>query len=139
MANWQDAVLRAFGTDFNQITKADVSVTDSATELFNLNLVPGVYRIFLKNIGATALDSCAIEGRNSLSAAWVDVVSTTAEFTTIPDAIAGFLKSSDDTIDPTALTAGQEWNGSISTPSFRYVRMVATVASGSTTIKVEVN
>ena len=139
MANWQDAMLRAFGSDFNQITKANVTVTDTATELFNLNIAPGIYRIFLENIGGTALNLCKIQGRNSLNGAWVDIVATTADFTTIPAAIAGFLVNSDDTINPTVLASTEEWNGAISTSGFRFVRMIATVASGSTTITVEVN
>lgn len=140
MSNWNDAVLRGLGSDPNIVYKADVLVETTATVLFELvNNPPGIYRIFLKNIGSTATNSAKIQGRNSLNAAWVDIVDTSTEFTTIPAAIAGFLHSSDDTITPTALTAGQEWNGSIHTESFRFVRMISTVAAGTTTIRVEVN
>lgn len=135
MANWHDAMLRALGSDFNRITKANVSVTSADTELFSLNIVPGTYRIFLKNIGATALDSCAIQGRNSLDGAWVDILSATADFATATN----FLVMTDDAIDPTVLAADEEWNGTINTSTFRFIRMIAATASGSTLITVEVS
>jgi hypothetical protein len=135
MANWNDAMLRALGSDFNRITNVNVPVTTANTELFNLNIVPGTYRIFLKNIGSTALSSCTIQGRNSLAGAWVNILSTTADYATATN----FLIMTDNAVDPTLLAATEEWNGTINTSTFRFIRMIAATTSGSTLITVEVS
>ena len=122
----------------SSLLSTSVTVGTSDTVIFSIN-IPGKYRIGISNAGATATNACKIQGRNSSGGAWQDIVSTTADFTTIPGAIANFLLASDNTIDPTALTAGQEWNGAIDSKTFAEVRMIATVASGSTAIDVEVS
>lgn len=137
IGNVLSAIWRLLGGKSSLISTS-VTVNTSNTVIFSI-YVPGKYRIYLKNSGATATNACKIQGRNSNGGAWQDIVSTTADFTTIPSAIANFLLASDDTIDPTALTAGQEWNGAIDSKSFAEVRMIATVASGSTAIDVEVS
>lgn len=134
--NFNQLIGRALGVDGNKVAKDSIRVTTSTTELW-LADSPGIFRIWLKNGGATATNSCKIQGRNSTDAAWVDVVATATDFTTIPAAIAGFLLISDDTITPTALTAGQEWNGVIES-RYSQTRMIATTGSGQTSIAVEV-
>lgn len=140
VAGWNEQVTRGLGVSCGPVIPLNpVSVGTSSTELFNLDSPGTRYRIFLKNLGATATNSCAIQVRNSTTAAWKSIVSTSTQFTTIPSDIAGFLVASDDAITPTALTAGQEWFGAIDTRAYRYVRLVATVASGTTNIAVEVH
>ena len=138
LSNYKEQVTRSLGGTSDAVVRQTVLVGTGTTELFQLDS-PGIYRIYLKNAGATATNACKIQCRNSSNGAWQDIVSTTTDFTTIPGAIANFLLASDDTIDPTALTAGQEWNGAIDSKSFAEVRMIATVASGSTAIDVEVS
>lgn len=137
IGNVLSAIWRLLGGKSSLISTS-VTVNTSNTVIFSI-YVPGKYRIYLKNSGATATNACKIQCRNSSNGAWQDIVSTTTDFTTIPGAIANFLLASDDTIDPTALTAGQEWNGAIDSKLFAEVRMIATVASGSTAIDVEVS
>ena len=137
IGNVLSAIWRLLGGKSSLISTS-VTVNTSNTVIFSI-YVPGKYRIYLKNAGATATNACKIQCRNSSNGAWQDIVSTTTDFTTIPGAIANFLLASDNTIDPTALTAGQEWNGAIDSKSFAEVRMIATVASGSTAIDVEVS
>ena len=138
LSNYKEQVTRALGGTSDAVVQQTVLVETGTTVLLSLS-APGIYRIYLKNSGATATNACKIQGRNSSNGAWQDIVSTSTDFTTIPGAIANFLLASDDTIDPTALTAGQEWNGAIDSKTFAEVRMIATVASGSTSIIVEVS
>lgn len=134
---WQ-AVTRGLGVNQSPIVKTQVEVTTNTSVLFTTQN-PGLYRIWLKNTGATVTNSCKIQGRSSSSSAWLDVVSTSTEFTTIPSSVAGFLLVSDDTITPTALASNAEWTGQIDATKYLEVRMIATVAAGSTRISVEVN
>jgi len=110
-----------------------ITVTDSAT---NLQLIDnfGTYSVWLQNDGATALDSCSIQGRNSEDAAWVTIVGTTEQWQTATT----FLIATNDSIDPSTLAGAGEWNGAIYNTSFKYLKFVASVASGSTTVNLEV-
>lgn len=101
--------------------------------------VPGKYRIGISNTGATATNAFKIQGRNLESGTFKDIVSTSTQFTTIPSSVNGFLLASDDTIIPTALTAGQEWFGAIDTFAYSEVRAISTVATGTTTLSVRVD
>lgn len=98
----------------------------------------GYYLLAFKNAGSVALNSFKIQGRNSTSGEWVDIVSTYEEFTTLSGTVGTFLQSSDSVISPTTLAPGAEWNGSIFNTTFLSVRTIASVASGSTNVNVEV-
>lgn len=110
-----------------------VTVTDSTTELLKIENF-GTFAFWLKNTGATALNTFAIQGRNSLDATWLNVLSSTAEFGTSSD----FLIMFDDAVDPTILGAGAEFNFAIANNTFLELRAIATVAAGSTTLDLEV-
>jgi hypothetical protein len=98
----------------------------------------GYYILFLKNAGAVALNSFKIQGRNSGSGEWVDVVSTAEEFTTIPSSLGSFLRSSDSEVSPTTLAPGDEWNGSVFNTNFLFLRTIASTVSGTTEVSMEV-
>lgn len=98
----------------------------------------GIFAVFLKNAGAVPLNSFAIQGRNSSIATWVDIATTAEQFLSLPSSLNSFLTASDASISPTLLPANGEWNGAIYNRTFLYFRLVATVASGSTEIDVEV-
>lgn len=138
ISNHSEQVTRALGGSSDRVLSKEVLVTTSTSELFALDS-PGIYRIWIKNTGATALNSCKIQGRNSASAAWVDVVSSADEFQNpAGNSRGGFLILTDDAVNPVTLDAGAEWNGSIDATTVLEVRMVATVASGTTAVKSEV-
>ena len=122
----------------SSVLSTSVTVGTTDTVIFSIH-VPGKYRIGISNTGATATNSFKIQGRSLESGTFKDIVSTSTQFTTIPGSVGGFLIASDDTITPTALTAGQEWFGAIDTFAYSEVRAIATVAAGSTTLSVEVN
>ena len=128
---------RIIGVPVSSISET-VAVGTGTTVLFTIT-TPGIYRIHVKNNGGTALNTFAIQGRNSVNGAWITVANTTTQFTTIPDSIKGFLLRSDDTINPTLLASTQEWEGAINSKTFRYLRATATVGAGSTSLYVEVN
>ena len=115
------------------IATATTTVGTTATQLCLLT-GPGVYRLTVKNTGATALNSFAIQGRNSTDDVWENVVSLAADFTTIPDRIKAFLLRSDDTTSPTTLVGSGVWTGAIDSKTFIQIRLVATVAAGTTTV-----
>ena len=122
----------------SSLLSTSITVGTSNTVIFSIQ-VPGKYRIGISNTGATATNTFKIQGRNLESGTFKDIVSTSTQFTTIPSSVNGFLLASDDTITPTALTAGQEWFGAIDTLAYSEIRAIATVAAGSTTLSVEVN
>lgn len=108
-----------------------VTVTDSTTELLTIDNF-GTFAFWVKNSGATALDSFAIQGRNSPDAAWIDILST-SDFATA----SNFLIMTNDSVDPTALAADEEFNFALTNITFLELRLIATVASGTTTIDVK--
>lgn len=132
--NWHNQVLRALGSNPEPILSKVIPVTVSGSTLFEIN-TPGVYKVWIKNIGSNPATTCTIDCRNSPLASWKTIVSTTSQFTTIPPSIQGFLLSSDDTIDPPTLASGEEWNGTIDATRFNQVRMTMT---GNTRIHLEV-
>ena len=122
----------------SSLLSTSVTVGTSNTVIFSIQ-VPGKYRIGISNTGATATNTFKIQGRNLESGTFKDIVSTSTQFTTIPDSISRFLLASDDTITPTALTGGQEWFGAIDTFAYDEVRAISTVATGTTTLSVRVD
>ena len=123
------------GYQSSSVTTATTTVSTTTTQLCLLT-EPGVYRLTVTNTGATALNSFAIQGRNSTDDAWENVVSSGSDFTTIPDRITCFLLRSDDTTSPTTLAGSGVWTGSIDSKTFIQIRLVATVAAGTTTVNV---
>lgn len=111
------------------------------SELVELFLItgPGEHRIWIKNAGAVTTNAASIQGRNSRLGSWKDLISSGADFKSVPPDLETFLVLSDSDVSPTALAAGQEWNGTIDTSPLLEVRMVVSVASGSTEIQLEVN
>lgn len=109
-----------------------VTVTDSTTELLTIDNF-GTFAFWVTNSGATDLDSFAIQGRNSPDAVWIDILSTTSDFATA----SNFLIMTDDSVDPTALAADEEFNFALTNITFFELRLIATVASGTTTIDVK--
>jgi len=132
--NWHTQILRAMGSNPDPIVSKIVPITVGGTTLFEID-TPGIYKIWIKNIGSNSATACTIDCRNSPLASWKTIVSTTNQFTTLPASIHGFLVSSDDTIDPPTLAAGEEWNGTIDATKFNQVRMTMT---GNTRIQLEV-
>lgn len=130
-------LLRAFGTVTQGAISKQISVATTATTIATID-APGIYRLWVKNIGGTALNSFSIVGRNSPRAAWDTIVSTADQFTTISADVAGFLRSSKSTVSPVTLADGAEWYGSIITVDFVYVEVRATVASGTTILDVQI-
>jgi len=122
----------------SSLLSTSITVGTSDTVIFSIQ-VPGKYRIGISNTGATATNTFKIQGRSLESGTFKDIVSTSTQFTTIPSSVNGFLLASDDTITPTALTAGQEWFGAIDTLAYSEVRAIATVATGTTTLKVRLD
>ena len=122
----------------SSLLSTSITVGTSNTVIFSIQ-VPGKYRIGISNTGATATNTFKIQGRNLESGTFKDIVSTSTQFTTIPDSISRFLLASDDTITPTALTGGQEWFGAIDTFAYDEVRAISTVATGTTTLSVRVD
>ena len=122
----------------SSLLSTSITVGTSNTVIFSIQ-VPGKYRIGISNTGATATNTFKIQGRNLESGTFKDIVSTSTQFTTIPNSISRFLLASDDTITPTALTGGQEWFGAIDTFAYDEVRAISTVATGTTTLSVRVD
>jgi len=122
----------------SSLLSTSITVSTSDTVIFSIQ-VPGKYRIGISNTGATATNTFKIQGRNLESGTFKDIVSTSTQFTTIPNSISRFLLASDDTITPTALTGGQEWFGAIDTFAYDEVRAISTVATGTTTLSVRVD
>ena len=118
----------------SSLLSTSVTVGTSNTVIFSIQ-VPGKYRIGISNTGATATNTFKIQGRSLESGTFKDIVSTS----TIPSSVNGFLLASDDTITPTALTAGQEWFGAIDTLAYSEIRAISTVATGTTTLKVRLD
>ena len=133
--NKDQQLLRAFGTTLQGAISSQVSIATTATTIATID-APGIYRLWVKNIGGTALDSFSIVGRNSPRAAWDTIVSTATQFTTISADVAGFLRSS-KVLSPVTLASGAEWYGSIDTVDFAHVEVRATVASGATILDVQ--
>lgn len=118
---------------------SSVSVGTSETTIATLLGVPGIYRIGVKNTGANALNSFKIVGRNITGGTWEDIVTTSTEFTTIPSNVNGFLLSSSSSVSPTTLASNATWHGTIDTKYFYEVAIVATVASSTTTLTVQIS
>lgn len=134
--NRDQQILRGLGTVVQSAVSSQVSIGVSSTTIATID-APGIYRLWVKNIGGTALNSFSIVGRNSRRAAWDTIVSTAGQFTTISADVSGFLRSS-KVLSPVTLASGAEWYGSVGTFDFVFVEVRATVASGSTILDVEV-
>ena len=134
--NRDQQILRGLGTVVQSAVSSQVSIATTATTIATID-APGIYHLWVKNIGGTALNSFSIVGRNSRRAAWDTIVSTATQFTTISADVAGFLRSS-KVVSPVTLASGAEWYGSVGTFDFVFVEIRATVASSSTILDVEV-
>ena len=134
--NRDQQILRGLGTVVQSAVSSQIAIATTATTIATMD-APGIYRLWVKNIGGTALNSFSIVGRNSRRAAWDTIVSTATQFTTISADVAGFLRSS-KVVSPVTLASGAEWYGSIGTFDFVFVEIRATVASSSTILDVEV-
>jgi hypothetical protein len=133
--NKDQQLLRAFGTTTQGAVSSQVTIATTATTIATID-APGIYRLWVKNIGGTALDSFSIVGRNSPRAAWDTIVSTASQFTTISADVAGFLRAS-KVLSPVTLADAAEWYGSIDTVDFVYIEIRASVASGSTILDIQ--
>lgn len=107
-----------------------VTVSTETTELMRVENF-GSFTFFVVNSGATDLNSFAVQGNNG--GAWIDILSTTSDFATA----SNFLIMTDDSIDPTSLAADEEFNFAFTNITFLELRLIATVASGTTTIDVQ--
>ena len=130
MDNHDRSIARTLGAITGESSRS-ITVTTAETTILSIYGVPGIYRIGVKNTGATALSVFKIQGRNLDSGTWENIVTTTAQFTT-----AGFLLMS-TTVDPTLLASNSTWYGTIDAKFFNEVQIVANVASGSTTLTVQ--
>lgn len=121
---------------------ATVTITTNETTIFKLTREDlchtGDYTVWIKNTGVTALDSFKMKGRNSSKGLWEDIVTTTAQWTTIPPSVSKMLLMADGN-DPTVLGSTSEFNFSFYYSMPLEIMLSATVASGSTTIEYEIN
>ena len=119
---------------------ATVTITTSETTIFKLTRDnynhTGEYCVWVKNTGATALNSFKIKGRNSSSGIWEDIVTTTTHWTTIPSEVSKLLLMVDSS-NPTVLAAASEFDFCINYGMPLEIQLTATVASGYTTIEYE--
>ena len=129
-----------------RLDRLSISVGTAQTTLLHLESVPPtivegstIFALAFSNTGAAPLNSFAIQVRNTSQGDWRDAVTTGLAFTTLPARLQGLLLGSDDEVDPTILAVGQTWEGAIDLKAVFQVRVVATVASGTTTVLVEVN
>lgn len=115
------------------------TVSTAETTLFRLSRAridhTGSYLLWVKNSGATALNSFKLQGRNSPDGVWQDIVVLAADWLTPTTATL----EATSTTDPTTLAAGSEFNACLLHRYTLELRIVATVASGSTLVTVEVN
>lgn len=135
MDNHDRSIARTLGAITGESSRS-ITVTTAETTILSIYGVPGIYRIGVKNTGATALSVFKIQGRNLDSGTWENIVTTTAQFTTATSDIAGFLLMS-TTVDPTLLASNSTWYGTIDAKFFNEVQIIANVASGSTTLTVQ--